>query len=339
MGDTAANLALVPSAAYTVEWLLDELIDLEEGESRRRRLMDEAGPRDLQSANANENAFKNKTGTSSRLRTTNNRRGNNYDGVAAEERGKSDAAECLTFTEADFEARKDEIRGWLTLDEYREFWQEFINLKYELGLEGDHWNCDGVWEELLTEALCYVDITYPECQPENQRAWAELLAALYDADIYALYGDPTFQTRVEAYCTATTVDSVVTKACTWLRAVPDVVSGDDSESNKIPLRVLDQLVQSAFAGEACEWNADWATNGWYTPCVPSDLSTISDPVNVWLTMGDTAIDTDMVRMNLKDKVCKTVTWNKEWSHDSFAGNNDSYYVEEMCAVLKAHQMM
>ena len=51
---------------------------------------------------------------------------------------------------------------------YKEFYRNFSILRREFGYD---WKCDNNWEDLINEALCLVDNTFPECQPERDAAF------------------------------------------------------------------------------------------------------------------------------------------------------------------------
>lgn len=122
-----------------------------------------------------------------------------------------------------------------------------------------------------------------------------------------------------------------------MRTIEDTHLGalGDLYASKIPLQVLEQLAQSAFAGEPCQYNPDWATNGWYTDCVPVTIDSIVDDVVVWLTNDDEALDEDRIREIVRYNVGCVTTWNQNWTHESFAGNNLTFFLNQIIAALNS----
>ena len=76
----------------------------------------------------------------------------------------------------------------LTYSEYKAFWREFGDLKSEASDQSIKWRCDGTWEDLFDRALCVIDNTRPECQPDDQLEFSTLMQDLRDGGIWSLYG-------------------------------------------------------------------------------------------------------------------------------------------------------
>lgn len=87
----------------------------------------------------------------------------------------SRSSSWCSFDKSAYSDRRQEIRDMLTYSEYKDFWREFGDLKSELSDQSIKWRCNGTWEDLMDRALCVIDITKPECQPDDQLEFATLM--------------------------------------------------------------------------------------------------------------------------------------------------------------------
>ena len=94
----------------------------------------------------------------------------------------------------------------LDYQDYKQFYRNFSELRREFGYG---WKCDNNWEDLVNEALCMVDNTYPECKPERFVAFEETWQALRDAGLYALYDERHIDTTqyVDQFCENTKMEN------------------------------------------------------------------------------------------------------------------------------------
>ena len=118
------------------------------------------------------------------------------------------------------------------------------------------------------EDPCIADPTPVECRPAEQVAWSYFLDGLSELNIITLFG-PDHANQVTSICTKFGNPSDV---CTYFTNVDVSYPNGRAE---ISVKLLDHLVQIAFAGKFVEYNDSWATNGWYTDMPEYDVNAIN----------------------------------------------------------------
>ena len=215
----------------------------------------------------------------------------------------------------DLHNRLRELRDTLDYQSYKEFYYCFKDWRYSFGKA---YKYNYSWQEGIDECLCGVAVEDPVCQPEIQLGWSNFLAAMDKLDIYSLYG-PDHDAQVDAICGEYGEDSDL---CVYFRNVDATYPEGRTE---ISVRMLDHIVQQAFAGDFSRYNEDWTTNGWYTTTPAYDVTTINVPTQQQYVELDDVCD-ELVNQSLNDLIPtqdRKVTWTDGLrTHFSLIGDDD-----------------
>ena len=223
-------------------------------------------------------------------------------------------------------AKFNEVKSELTYSEYREFYHLFMQWRYE----GDNWwVCDDRVFDAINDALCQVQPSNSDCQPESIRLLCEQQDNFKQVGAFEVFGGDNWATQLDDFCALLGEDSF---DCQYYRAV-DVSRPFGSDPTG--LQYTAHIAQLGYNQQFVRYNPDFCTNGWFTEPEVFGTDNIAVPIRNQYVKDDEYCS-EVVNQGVTDtisSVVKDTVWKDGRGHVSILGRADEGSFEQMLSDL------